>query len=122
MTPSANTPGFRLRQLRVNLRLTQVDLARKIGVSQSVISDMEQNRYGNPSASLIAALANALTTSPQYILTGEGPAQAATRLTEPEHDLLATFRLLEPRDQARLLAQARVLLDVDAPSTDPVAK
>ena len=106
-TRPVGTMGARLLLLRENSRMTQVTLARKIGVAQSVISDMEHDTYKKPSASLIAALADALCSTPEWILTGHGEELATTRLSDNEHALLKVFRILDAKDQARILAAAQ---------------
>ena len=42
--------GERIKEARKSVRLTQVELARKTGLSRSYIGDIEKDRY-NPSIS-----------------------------------------------------------------------
>ncbi len=65
--------GMRIRQLRKNAGLTQKELASKVGADQSTISDLELGVTQDPSASLIASIAKALGTSPEYLLQGYEP-------------------------------------------------
>ena len=114
--------GDRIRELREAAHLTQVQLAKKIGVRQSVISDMERDKYGRPSAGLVAQLAHVLGSPPEYILEGTGDRVATTRLTDAERELLRIHRLLEPRDQRRLANQALALLDEPQLAAPPAKK
>lgn len=122
MPAMKQTLGQRIRRLRKDADLTQVALASKAGVAQSVISDLERDVYDEPSASLIAAIASVLMKTPQYILTGEGEENSVGKLAPAEHDLLHLFRLLEPTDQQRLLGHAKVYLGVDVPAPSKRAR
>lgn len=43
---STKTTGVAVKRLRKNLGLTQVELAKKVGVRQATISEMEQGKGG----------------------------------------------------------------------------
>lgn len=65
--------GVRVKHLRKNAGLTQKELADKVGVDQSTISDLENGVTQNPSASVVASIAKALGTSPEFLLQGYEP-------------------------------------------------
>jgi transcriptional regulator with XRE-family HTH domain len=107
------TIGGRLLALRMAAGLTQAEVARRTRIPQSVVSDMENNRYKNPSAAQIVELADLFMTTPRYILTGEGAKLRATELTEEERSLLHAYRLLDPSFKQVLRANADTLLNTD---------
>ncbi|GAB4074674.1 helix-turn-helix transcriptional regulator [Barrientosiimonas marina] len=51
----------RVKEHRVFMQLTQIDLARKVGAARQTINLIENNKY-NPSLSLCIALAKELDT------------------------------------------------------------
>lgn len=61
--------GNRIRSLRRNLNLSQPALAKKAGVGQSTISDLENDKKGT-SAEKLESIADALLTTTRYLLTG----------------------------------------------------
>lgn len=64
--------GRRIRERREELRLSQPDLARESGYSQSNISHFELGRLKRPERAA-AALAKALFTTADWLLYGKGP-------------------------------------------------
>lgn len=68
---SRSSPGIvgrRVRERRKELRIPQWELAERISVTQSVISELETGRRGDPSARTIVRLAKALGTTTDYLL------------------------------------------------------
>lgn len=59
--------GNRIKQKRKDIRLTQVELARKLNVSSQVISNWERE-YTHPSHEDVTKLADALEVSSDYLL------------------------------------------------------
>lgn len=51
----------KIKAYRLNMNLTQMELARKVGVARQTINLIENNKY-NPSLSLCIALAKELST------------------------------------------------------------
>lgn len=70
-TPPLHTYGERLRFSRKAARMTQGVLARKAGMSQPTISELENDAY--PSSSFTAQLADALRVSALWLAEGRGP-------------------------------------------------
>ncbi len=52
--------GVRLRRLRKERNLTQVEVAKAVGIAQSYLSDLERGIETNPSREVIQALAKVL--------------------------------------------------------------
>lgn len=65
------TTGERIRQLRVSKGLSQEELGRKIGVQRAAINKYETGVVVNLKRSIIAKLAEALDTSPTYLMGWE---------------------------------------------------
>jgi transcriptional regulator with XRE-family HTH domain len=63
----------RLMRLREHEGLSQISLARRVGVHQSMISLLEDGKRegGKVQAVVFLALAHALGVTPEYLLTGE---------------------------------------------------
>ena len=59
--------GIRIRKFRKKRNMTQKDLAKKIGVSNSRISNWEQG-INRPDADMLVAICNALEVSPSDLL------------------------------------------------------
>lgn len=72
--------GDNIKQIRKEKKLTQQELAKKMGISRSYLSDVENNRY-NPSSKTIETLAEKLDVSMFYLTTGK---KALGDLTDDE--------------------------------------
>lgn len=92
MTVSRNLIGFRIRELRKAKRLTQVELARHIGISASYLNLIEANKR-TIAGHLLHRLAEVLELDPQ-ILTGQADRQLVDELIAVGADpLLRDLRL-----------------------------
>ena len=67
--------GQRVRELRERLELTQAELGKRAGLTQSYISRLEGSEHATPSVKAIAELARALDETPRDLTAG----------TETEH-------------------------------------
>ena len=63
----SETLGDRIRGARARLRLTQAELARRIGISATAMNAIEADE-ADPRASRILKLAEVLDVSPDYLL------------------------------------------------------
>jgi transcriptional regulator with XRE-family HTH domain len=100
--------GDRLKQARERAGLSQAALAKAVGVSRRQVLNWEAGDK-DPRAGALAKLADALATSVDWLLTGEGraPGQTAQPLTYHA----GTVRPIAPDDLARLVAR---IAQVDA--------
>ncbi len=57
-----------VRARRLELGMSQTDLARRTGLSQPYINELERSRKINPSFAVILALAEALDTTPRRLV------------------------------------------------------
>jgi transcriptional regulator with XRE-family HTH domain len=104
----------RLKQLRQTLKLTQQDVADRIGVAQQQYADWERGRF-SPSVDVVAKIANVLECSVDYVLgLSEAPNQvfAGANLTEDERKVVLRYR---NEKRAKLLINAILELG-DPPS------
>lgn len=110
------TIGQRLKQVRKERGLTQVELAARTGVKQSTLSDLELGKSAGTTS--LAVVANVLGVSALWLETGRGerdagaePAEELKRLlveTPEEMRLLTAFRLADDigRDQLNAAVDA----------------
>jgi transcriptional regulator with XRE-family HTH domain len=103
--------GLRIRAMRKALGLSQVELAGKLGVNQSTLSDMENG--AGFSAELLIRLAEILGGSPTLIMRG------ADERTWPFPTIpVETFLALEPQQRGYVEGRlAAAIEEVTAPPT-----
>jgi transcriptional regulator with XRE-family HTH domain len=85
-----NDFAYRLKQLRLERKYTQEDLAAIVKVSTKTIGNYEQ-RISEPQAVLLLALAQALDVTPDYLLLGENHMKTYTCAIIAELEQLTTF-------------------------------
>lgn len=88
--------GSRIRKYREKNNLSQKQLAEKIGVSNSRVSNWEQG-LNRPDADILAAICVALDVSPSLLL---GIQVTGDELTEQERRVLKAYREKEDVRQA----------------------
>lgn len=88
--------GSRIRKYREENNLSQKQLAEKIGVSNSRVSNWEQG-LNRPDADILAAICVALDVSPSLLL---GIQVTGDELTEQERRVLKAYRKKEDVRQA----------------------
>ena len=88
--------GSRIRKYREENNLSQKQLAEKIGVSNSRVSNWEQG-LNRPDADILAAICVALDVSPSLLL---GIQVTGDELTEQERRVLKAYREKEDVRQA----------------------
>ena len=81
--------GERIKELRVQKKLTQTDLAKLVKLTYIQIGRYEANK-SNPSADVLQRLAHALDTTTDFLMKGtEDEAVAAQLLTKRQLQQLA---------------------------------
>lgn len=108
--------GKRVQALRSGRQLSQAKLANEVGVSQPTIANIERGRTVEIKGYVLARLAGALHTTPEYILTGGDGNPDAIDGAADEAELLGIFRRLNQTDRAQLLRAARGMIATAAPS------
>lgn len=90
--------GEKVKKARKAAGLTQMELARKINMSQSYIADIERRRQ-NPSLSALQLIANALHVDIAEFV-GDGTTVQETGLDRDEIDLVMAYRCLSEDNKA----------------------
>ena len=101
------TTGDRIRQARINNRLTQDKLAALLRVSRVTISSWE-NGQNTPTVENIALITRILRTSADYLITGQTTADQPTPPQNPDDALcLSLFKSLPPTARAEVINYLR---------------
>lgn len=99
----------RVKALRLGLRLSQTELAKRCELSQPTIANIERGRTTEIKGYVLDRLARELNTTPAYILEGAESA-ADHEATMMLAELAAIFEKLSPEDQHALMRTARGML------------
>lgn len=100
------TIGKRIEALRIAKGLSQTALAKRVGISQPSLSNIEKDKTETLRGETLAGLCAALDVSPDVILRGRGRDPESILF---ERELVAAWREMTPEDQQHLLAVARAL-------------
>lgn len=104
--------GDRIAVRRKQLQLSQEQLAQMIGTNQKQISRYE-NDQNDPTADVVAALANALDTTTDWLLgltdNPERPMRGETDLNDDERELLKLYRSKTLPGRKQIINIARVV-------------
>ena len=57
----SESPGKEMKKIREEKKLSQKELAKKLGISQSTLSDYEAGRRKNPGIGIVKRFVNALS-------------------------------------------------------------
>lgn len=112
------TLGSRIRELRQERRMSQIELARRAGLSPSYVSKLEADRYRRPSAEALLRLALALNVAVEELYRAAGYPVAAEEApaTDPELALyLSRIGKLSPHDQRVIKNMIRSMLEQQEP-------
>lgn len=115
--------GGKIRQLRKEQGLTQVQVSQLSGVSQSAISDIESGRVTKlPNIDTVGKIASALGCTVAELL-GEGAPAAAPSdgLTPTERQLILDFRALNTQGQEFVLQAVAMAGAVSKTGADTLA-
>lgn len=105
--------GQRIREARKAAKLTQEYVAKKSGIKQPTLSDLERGE--SASSSELVAIAIALNVNPSWLQYGRGemkplPGESEAGDLDAAMDLLALFSRLSPERRADLIRFARTLV------------
>lgn len=102
--------GTRIKERRKELKLTQLEIKERAGISSGNMSDIERgNRL--PAAATLAQLSEILDCSIDWMLTGKSPEAEKVKLSgigESDRRLLELFHGMSEEDQEELLMIAQM--------------
>ena len=108
--------GGRIVELRENLNISQLALAKKVGLSATTLSKYEKN-LREPRADIIIKLADALQTTTDYLLcrtSDNSPIRKDISWIKTNTDeslVLKAFRRLPERGKGQLIERLKVLCE-----------
>lgn len=105
--------GGRIRERRDALGLTAAEVSRAIGLTKGAVSQYETGR-ATPKQDKIEALAEALGTSPEWLMTGHEPEHLGYAQTGAEIRILALMRKIPARFHPIVLAAVKGIADSTA--------
>ena len=105
------TPGQRIKQAREAAGWNQGEFAKKVGCSQSTLSEIESGESKLPSAKVLQKMTEVLGRSARWIVYGdEGEVETPTK---EEQDMLNAFRRLSPEARQHLAQTIKALAPAD---------
>ena len=113
------TIGERIKKLRNNLGLSQVNFADKINVSKQTLYKYENNIITNIPSDKIESVAKLCNVSPAYLMGWEEELQKPSATitlynvhceTQPEAELVLTYRDLNDVNKKKVSSYTRTLL------------
>lgn len=105
----------KIQRLRAKHDLTQVELARRAGVTQAYIARIESAKVKNPKALGLAGLAQALGVPVEVLLDNSTSIEswqnetAALKVDNAGRELLKLFKMMHPKQKQLLVEFARML-------------
>lgn len=115
--------GQRIRERREELRLSQAELARRLGVTQSTVGNYEAG-ISSPNGEKLLRLFDCLETEPNYLF--QDSYQGGKKvLNGPERALLERYRRLSPAGRRTLQSVAEALgsyqeeMEAEQPAPEP---
>ena len=105
------TVGDRIKALRLDLGMTQEELAEKVGLKKAAINKYESGVVVNIKRDMIGKLASALETTPTYLMGWEDePDHPRSPIDTYDDEILADLqRLHDDKDLRMLLSATRKL-------------
>ena len=102
--------GKRVRAAALAKGLTQADLARACGISDSALSQLMTGASKQPAATTLTCLSRTLQVSGEWLLSGGGSAPAVGADTLEEVEALSLFRAMSEANHEAWLTVGRALL------------
>lgn len=100
----------RIRNARRRSNLTQVQLAKICGISQSALSDLESGKSKSLRGKTLLSMAAALGQSPEWLAGDSEKADAFNPRSPVEEGLLVDFRKLTAAEKKIVLRMMRALV------------
>ena len=99
----------RIRQRRKELGLSQAELAKKAGITQTGISAIEKNK-NDTTCSVIAKIATALDVSTDYLINGTTNKPPEGHFSKQQQELLEITDKMTDQQQTELLGAVKMFL------------
>lgn len=99
--------GKRLRQLRKARNLTQKQVAERVGVTRTVLSQYENDQYGPFAGSTWSSLANQFGVSTDYLLDNISPSEQSKEEAKRRQLLREVESIRKSADQLERLALSK---------------
>lgn len=112
------TVGSRVRALRKKRGLTQVQLARAVGITQGSLSLIETDATQVPAGETLAALCKVLRTTPDFLIAGGGDPDSIDAAIQ-EHELVHLWRSLPEAGRQMVLDAANSAKRALGPTPSP---
>lgn len=94
----------RIKELRLQNKMTLLEVANAIGVSEGTVQRYESGNIRNLKYDTIVSLANALNTSPAHLMGWDtDDLIGAPALSDPEQTLVGNYRKLNAEGQEKLI-------------------
>ena len=112
---SENDLSRKIKQLRAAQKITLEEIAQHVGVGRSTVRKWEVGQIENMRRDKIGKLAEALHTSPAYLMGwSDDPRELPHEdLPADETELLEIFRSMTEQGRALILANARMLAGME---------
>lgn len=101
--------GQKIKELREQLKLTQEELGKKLGISQNTINQYENKNWKNPSAKVVYKLAETLSIPMIYLLDDN----CQTLNDADEEVLLVKFRRLDDKSKKLAIEIVKILVEAE---------
>lgn len=105
-----STPGKRARHARKLAKLNQTELAKKVGITQSSVSDIERGETLEISGPVLVGISQACGVRPEWIVTGKGQKLyiEAEKLNPTPDEVALIMKYRDPQLHPILRAAARI--------------
>lgn len=104
------TLADRIKDARTRAELSQAELARRSGISQPSLHDLESGKSKTARSTTLMRLAEALGQTPEWLIGGKGALLAVSARTPTEESLLADFRRLNSTEKKLVVRMIRALV------------
>lgn len=113
------TIGARIKERRVALGLNQEELAKKVGIAQGTLSNLETGKTEAPSGPTLAELCKVLKTTSRWIMEGKGDPAVPAFNTEDEQTVLELLAAMTPEQRQAFVRIGQALIGTAPQPPDP---
>ncbi|GLI04420.1 hypothetical protein YDYSG_04500 [Paenibacillus tyrfis] len=103
--------GYRIKCIRKENNLNQIQFAKSIGISQGNLSEIEMGN-SNPSAETLISIRTQYNVNLNWLLTGVAAEDGATYEDELENRLIEVFKHLDDYDKNEIIEFIRVKINL----------